>query len=248
MIKKLLSIFIFSACSLTASAQTLGMYRSVNGNVSTDDISGTTVQFNYSGSNYEDAFVVRNLTNTTISTKIRRVQISTPGSQIDEQVCWGELGTANGECIDFNSSNPSFLSGITVDLNTTNEGEFLVHINPNATSGTFLYRYYLEEVGTGIYHDSIDVQVTVTADVKEKSPVSISIYPNPANDFIQVALQGTTGENKVRMVDILGNVVLEEKMNQTKKFDISGLKNGVYVLTVYSNGSLMQTRRMIVKH
>jgi hypothetical protein len=43
-------------------------------------------------------------------------------------------------------------------------------------------------------------------------------------------------------------VVMEDKMNTSKKIDVRDLKNGVYILTVYANGSLLQTRRVVVRH
>ena len=109
------------------------------------------------------------------------------------------------------------------------------------------FRYYIEDIN-GVVYDSLDIKMTTTLSVKElKSAVSFNSYPNPANDVINLTVQGST-DNAIKMIDVLGNIVAEEKFGVSKKLDVSQLKNGVYILTVYSNGKMVQTKRVVVRH
>lgn len=253
--KLLLSILTitFGVGFAAAQSSTFAIYRVQDGQVGTTDLSGTTVDFTYDGSHYyEDSFEVANLSGIPANLKLRRVQIVAPQTQINEQLCWGDAVTGLGTCIDYNSSNTNFFGNDAVNVTTSNSGSFAVHVYPTQSSGNIHYRYYVEEMNQNkTRHDSIDVMITNTLAVKEiKQPaMAIQVYPNPANDFIQVALQNAnTTDHSVKLIDVLGNVVLEEKMGLNKKLDVSELKNGVYMLTIYSSGNILQTRRMVVKH
>lgn len=253
--KLILSIVTLALGVGFAAAQGSGfsIFRVEDGELGTTNLSGTTVEFVYDGSHYyEDSFEVVTQLGTPTNLKLRRIQIIAPQTQINEQLCWGDAVTGLGTCIDYNSSNTNFFGNDPVSVTTTNAGSVAIHIYPTQTSGNLHYRYYVEEVNQNkTRHDSIDVVITNTLSVKEiKQPtMAIQVFPNPANDFIQVSLQNaTTNDHSVKLIDVLGNVVLEEKMGLNKKLDVSDLKNGVYMLTIYSSGNVLQTRRMVVKH
>jgi allantoicase len=52
----------------------------------------------------------------------------------------------------------------------------------------------------------------------------------------------------IRIFDVLGKVVYDEKAIKSKKIDMSELKNGVYILTFIEKGITIQTKRVIVRH
>jgi hypothetical protein len=61
-----------------------------------------------------------------------------------------------------------------------------------------------------------------------------NIYPNPATDFISIESEHTTIE-KVVVVDLNGKVVLKDESLQLKNINISNLKQGVYILKIYTS-------------
>jgi len=81
----------------------------------------------------------------------------------------------------------------------------------------------------------------------------VSVYPNPANDFINVAY-GLTNNSVVTVdvINVLGERVMTEYVgsqaagNYTSRIDVSNLSAGVYMLNVTINGTV-NTVRVSVK-
>jgi hypothetical protein len=78
--------------------------------------------------------------------------------------------------------------------------------------------------------------------VRERSLVDgIVIFPNPADKFLQLNYGATSGEVDVKMINMLGQIVHSEKMNEDKKIDVSEMRKGVYTL-------ILQTAQAKVVH
>jgi hypothetical protein len=244
--KLILSIAACLTLGFTASAQNYAIYEGAS---STTDISGTTVQVQVGSSIYEGFFFGKNLTGTPIEIKIRRVSLIAPPAAVTEQVCTGPIPdpTAIGNCFDIAAGNANWLSPNNYIIDDANKANIEVHIDPHGSLGMVHNRYYMEDLN-GNKLDSVDLKIGNFASIKEVKPsVTFNAYPNPADDILTLSVQGST-ENTVKLVDVLGNVVMEDKMSTTKKIDVREFKNGVYILTVYANGALLQTRRVVVRH
>ena len=79
---------------------------------------------------------------------------------------------------------------------------------------------------------------TITAGVSENnSELGISIYPNPANSFVNIKLNNSiNGQTNLRIVDLSGKVVYNSTIeNQTTNIDLSGLNKGIYMVIVNSD-------------
>lgn len=70
-----------------------------------------------------------------------------------------------------------------------------------------------------------------------------SIYPNPANDFINITSQ-TSGDISVAVYDILGKQVISKITSE--RVDISTLTSGVYIVKISQNG-ISSTKKLIVR-
>jgi hypothetical protein len=75
----------------------------------------------------------------------------------------------------------------------------------------------------------------------------LRIYPNPANEYITVEL---SLENKgvaiITLTDIVGKVVLQENLNETKIINLSRLSKGLYILNAKVDGKT-HSCKLIVK-
>ncbi|MFK7774830.1 MAG: T9SS type A sorting domain-containing protein [Saprospiraceae bacterium] len=66
---------------------------------------------------------------------------------------------------------------------------------------------------------------------------SISVFPTPASDFVNIHVESGPNIKQIELYDISGKQLLLEQFNigtQFKQLDISNLKNGVYLLSVQS--------------
>lgn len=78
------------------------------------------------------------------------------------------------------------------------------------------------------------------ASIDEKQALSVTIYPNPANDFITIETDETI-EN-ITILDVSGKIVFSQRKNQNTRIDIQNLPSGVYFLTVKSANSVGTTK------
>lgn len=74
--------------------------------------------------------------------------------------------------------------------------------------------------------------------MEEQEEIRFSIYPNPASQFVTVDLLNTNGEmNTLTLSDTKGATILVESTgNSTVTIPLEGLNNGLYFLTIQSNG------------
>jgi len=73
--------------------------------------------------------------------------------------------------------------------------------------------------------------------LEELNRTSLSVYPNPANDFIQVVAAEEVRITAVQLTDMQGRIVLQKGMVSPQgKFvlDISSVADGSYVLSIQS--------------
>jgi hypothetical protein len=77
-------------------------------------------------------------------------------------------------------------------------------------------------------------------DGKGKSSPQIGLYPNPANHMVTIDFHRMINETlKIEVVNMTGKVVLSYEMNPESSkamLNVSGLSNGMYVVTVNSKG------------
>ena len=93
----------------------------------------------------------------------------------------------------------------------------------------------------------MDIKFDYSLSIEEVAPISVTIAPNPASDFIQVSLEGVATA-QMKMVDVLGSQVLNQTVSATSIFDISSFRNGVYIMSFDAPGSKSIVRKVIVKH
>lgn len=98
----------------------------------------------------------------------------------------------------------------------------------NLNNDISLYRIKdVDADGTYVYSDILAVNA--------KGDNRVIVYPNPANKFIQVGLQGESDINRYELIDVLGNTLQRGslKAQSNNQLDVSGLTPGVYVLKVF---------------
>lgn len=99
---------------------------------------------------------------------------------------------------------------------------------------SFLSGFFEETAETEIELFSTDI---IIEDELNSEELSLSVFPNPAANSINIALIGPwEGDVFVKITDMLGRVVLTEKLNdvQFTQLNISSLDNGIYILQIES--------------
>ncbi len=86
--------------------------------------------------------------------------------------------------------------------------------------------------------------------VSDRSELEFSIFPNPVNNRLNIALPAMDSEGTITMVDLLGNLVRTHTLSQgnpvTLNWKTSELASGVYLVKVKS-GSKTAVKKLVVK-
>ena len=76
--------------------------------------------------------------------------------------------------------------------------------------------------------------------IGEKEALSISVFPNPATDFVTIDIAESI--EKVTLLDISGKVVFSQENSQNKRIDVRNLPSGVYFLTIETANFVGKTK------
>jgi hypothetical protein len=76
----------------------------------------------------------------------------------------------------------------------------------------------------------------------------INIFPNPASDYFMVNIQDLpVNDATISIQDMSGDKMLSSQIvNDHTLFDISALMNGIYLVSIHSNGQLLGKTKLIV--
>jgi hypothetical protein len=77
----------------------------------------------------------------------------------------------------------------------------------------------------------------------QKAASTIEVYPNPAQDFIQ--LSGLQGVHQVSVFDLIGNKVIETRLSAADKLNVSKLPRGIYIIRSSGDHSFTKKFRKI---
>ena len=237
---------LFVSISLIGFSQVTIVDRESSTDYTSDTLVVSISQGNKEYSDYGIVSVYFDLTNSIIQRDIiitRRI-INVPSAWSD-LICWGT------GCYD--PLGAEYFTTPLPALTTETDGttyELKPQINPNDVVGTGHYRYYIVDVNDNNNRiDSVDLIFNFgIANVKsiDKS-IKFNVSPNPASNIVSINVDSNS-EMDFKIVDVLGNVVLKDVINNSKKVDVSNYNNGLYFITVSSKDRSIVTRKMIVKH
>ena len=121
------------------------------------------------------------------------------------------------------------------------------HFEPTtSTAATGRYRFYVGDRNSKV--DSIDVQINFTLGLKSiKNTPSFSMTPNPAADNVTFNTNGAESAT-IKIIDVLGNNVLNETISGAKKIDVSDFKNGIYFVSIETSELKVSNRKLVIRH
>jgi len=152
----------------------------------------------------------------------------------------------------------------TVTLNLTIHHSAVTHVNGEVTVGQPYggNGFYLPAFETaGMQHDTMSLQTMYGCDstiilnlvvmpasgIDDVEGVSMSIYPNPTSNIINITIDGVE-EATIELYDMYGRLTerIERTSNQTS-VDMSKYSTGVYFVRIYKDGTLVGTKKVVRK-
>jgi ELWxxDGT repeat protein len=105
--------------------------------------------------------------------------------------------------------------------------------------------YFTSTKKTGLLYIKADAVITKTN--KYEKEVDFIIYPNPANEVINIKIKNEFNGSKITLNNILGEKVLEDEMTTNQlQINTNYLKSGVYLITIQNNNS-QSTKKIIIE-
>ena len=207
---------------------------------STTDLSftNTIIYFNSGTTNYEE--VCSTLGNNGGSSYYNYCGISTitnPGTNIASDPDFSTGG--NGYHLKYNSSTYVNAGNNSVSPPISND----LQGNSRILGGTIDIGAY-ENDGTTYLIWFSDVE---KPDIKD---FTISFYPNPAKNYINIDLKQREGKYIIEMYDMLGKSVLKKDLlnNQNNPIDLNGMQNGTYLIKIVNeNNIIVKTKILLIK-
>jgi hypothetical protein len=129
--------------------------------------------------------------------------------------------------------------GTTNDLVTASSG--------SAAPQTTFYYDYTDQTW---YYTTSNVMVRMNFDpslasIDEVQGLNVSVYPNPANDLINI--ESTLSDGNIAIFDMTGKLLINQQIcGAMNSINTSELKNGIYNLII-SNGEKTSSEKLIIQ-
>lgn len=89
--------------------------------------------------------------------------------------------------------------------------------------------------------------------VRSSLSATVSFFPNPARDYVNVSLgSGTATELTIRLINQAGQVLQEKKLDAgsatTISFPIQQYSTGLYILSIAGADGSLQSSKLLINH
>jgi len=106
----------------------------------------------------------------------------------------------------------------------------------------------LVNAATGYASVNVAVEGTGTAEVtglEELAKYSISVYPNPAEEVLNINIPASFGAGELKLVKLDGSVMLKAAIGAVKQIQTSKLRSGIYLLQIMNNETVINHRVVV---
>jgi len=147
-----------------------------------------------------------------------------------DYVCRGMYPSASGTSLDFSTVNPQT---INIDFSTTG------YVKDNCQ-----FVVFIQDDVTKLVSQVAKIDMSAVVGSEELTGQSISIYPNPASEYIMAL---TSGNGIIEIFDVTGKLVSQNTILKTSEtIDIRGLEKGLYVVKVTSKENSF-TEKLVIE-
>ncbi len=132
-----------------------------------------------------------------------------------------------------------------------NRGTADEHINYNAAAGTYYVKIYgFNNVfsSSNCYTMNVGAQAASGPELVTKGNVErkVEIFPNPAQNLLNIRITGYKESAQVHLFDITGRELLYKNISKaTSQMDISTLKQGIYLIRIFNGRDLILNSKIV---
>jgi hypothetical protein len=75
---------------------------------------------------------------------------------------------------------------------------------------------------------------------------SIVVFPNPANEFIQIETENNSQRMNIEIYNLLGQSILRQTLDLDRKVDIGHIQSGLYIINVNRGGEVVSSQKLSI--
>ncbi len=85
----------------------------------------------------------------------------------------------------------------------------------------------------------------IPSGINDASRTAFNVYPNPANDFVSVTVDGNS---VITIYDLSGKIVMKQNVtSNTNRIDVSSFAKGVYIVKAQNENGTVSSSKLIIK-
>lgn len=189
---------------------------------------------------------VKNVSSDTVLVRFKRIDANYNLLTDNNAICWGICFIES-----ISVSPPSF----SVYLAPGDTASASTHVYPDqdgvSRQGDITYVFFNSDDETDTVAYSVSYSVDNNVSLKDIAvEPKLSVYPNPANDRLEVNYSGTSLENSsFEIINLVGSKVYSKELSATENsinLNISNLKSGVYFCVLKSDNELVVSKKLVV--
>ncbi|MBK7964990.1 MAG: T9SS type A sorting domain-containing protein [Bacteroidetes bacterium] len=114
--------------------------------------------------------------------------------------------------------------------------------------GSYIITYTYVDSNFCLANASDTIVVDLCTGLQEIDGVIISIYPNPANDYLNIQFASANASTVYQIIDTKGSALVKGQMNQQNlSIPVNQLSNGIYFIQIIHQGKI-STSKFTVQH
>lgn len=114
------------------------------------------------------------------------------------------------------------------------------------TNGNFLVTLWVSSTCGSVF-DTMTTHIYTTG-INEIDNKDIQIFPNPANDYIAFELESTYSLTGLKIINAIGQVMIEINDSNVRKIDLNKLAAGLYLIEFNTNKGIFNKKFELIKN
>jgi len=139
----------------------------------------------------------------------------------------------NGDSLTYCKDGEEIYTGLYIPSETNSSDLFLGCFGGNSTEACCFFGGFIDELQ--FYNRLIDKDELLVSIPEFANTIKVEVFPNPTNDVTKVKLDRTYGYVQIHLIDIQGNSLLNQELENISEFNISmPLSKGSYFLQIFT--------------
>jgi len=187
---------------------------------------------------------VKNVGSTDQSYKVKRIDKNYNALTDSNAICWD---------VCYQTSVSVSPTAIPINVGDSYTG-FSGHVYPDMDgtpiSGPITYVFFASEDPNDSVAFTVTYSLTPNFSVEEEKVDVVSIYPNPASDWLTVKYSGNSMNRSFSIKNIVGKAVYTRQLSNNYneyRIDVSSFIPGVYFYELKEDGKAVETKKLIIR-